>query len=120
MSANHHIAVGSKQASSNNSDIAWFRVLDVIHGPYGSLTLKLRFDSGELPRIRKLLNTTLTAMAPGKQKSFKIKIEGFPVFGGKPSADRLYRTGRIDFNVSSSDEGLTSIRPGWQISIPLG
>ena len=119
MSADQQSSLSSKQGSSDTYDTARFRVLDVKPGPHGGLTLRLRFESGELPKIRKLLNATLTATAPKKQKSLMLEVEGFPVFGGKPSVDRLYRTGRIDLNVSSSDEGLAALRPGWKISAPV-
>ena len=104
MSADQQSSLSSKQGSSDTHDTARFRVLDVKPGPHGGLTLRLRFESGELPKIR---------------KSLMLEVEGFPVFGGKPSVDRLYRTGRIDLNVSSSDEGLAALRPGWKISAPV-
>ncbi len=109
----------TRQDSSSSRPTARFTVIEARSGPHGGLTLKLRFDSGKLPKIRKLLNTTLTAIDPKLQEPFELEVAGFPVFGGKPSIDRLYRTGRIDLNVNCSQEESKQIRSGWQILIDL-
>jgi hypothetical protein len=33
-----------------------------------------------------------------------VKVVGFALFGGKPSDDRLTRTGRVDLHVEELDE----------------
>ncbi|MBH16201.1 MAG: hypothetical protein CME30_02830 [Gemmatimonadetes bacterium] len=120
MSASHNQGASNpKQNLPSTHPSAQFHVIDVLPGPHGSWTLKLRFDSGTLPKIRKLLNATVTAMVPDTQEYAEIRVEGFPLFGGKPSIDRLYRTGRIDLNVSLSDEDFSFIKPGSQVSIAL-
>lgn len=35
----------------------------------------------------------------------RLRVKGFAVFGGKPSDDRLARTGRVDLHVEEIDEG---------------
>ena len=34
-----------------------------------------------------------------------IRVAGFAVFGGKPTNDRLARTGRVDLHVEEIDDG---------------
>jgi hypothetical protein len=35
----------------------------------------------------------------------RFRVNGFAVFGGKPSNDRLTRTGRVDIHVDEIDDG---------------
>jgi hypothetical protein len=39
---------------------------------------------------------------------------GFALFGGKPSADRLVRTGRIDVHIEEMDGGPIGLR--WEVT----
>jgi len=39
---------------------------------------------------------------------------GFALFGGKPSADRLARTGRIDVHIEEMDGGPIGLR--WEVT----
>lgn len=109
----------SGQDSASPQNTARFGVIDTRLGPHGGLTLKLRFDFGTLPKIRKLLNVTLTAIGPENQGPLELTVNGFPLFGGKQSTDRLYRTGRIDLNVGSSVDEFSQIRPGWKVFVDL-
>lgn len=45
----------------------------------------------------------------------RIRVAGFAVFGGKPSNDRLARTGRVDLHIDEMDEG-GPIGLRWEIS----
>jgi len=109
----------SGQDSSSPQNTARFCVIDTRLGPHGGLILKLRFDFGTLPKIRKLRNGTLTAIGPESQRPLELIVAGFPLFAGKQSIDRLYRTGRIDLNVISPVDELSHIRPGWKIIVDL-
>jgi hypothetical protein len=81
-----------------------FRVLDAMDAPHSGRILRLRLQSGEAPRIRSLKGSVLVATAPsGAQR--RVKVLGFAVFGGKPSNDRLARTGRVDLHVEELGEG---------------
>jgi len=44
----------------------------------------------------------------------RLKVSGFAVFGGKPSNDRLARTGRVDIHVDELEGGPVGLR--WQLT----
>ena len=78
---------------------AIFRVLDSMEAPYGGWFLKLRFEAGDAPTIRELRSAKLSVSSPDGATSFEVEVQGFPLFGGHPSDDRLHRTGRVDIHV---------------------
>lgn len=81
-----------------------FRVLDAMDAPHSGRILRLRLQSGEAPSIRSLKGSELVAVSPtGTQR--RVRVKGFAVFGGKPSDDRLARTGRVDLHVEEVGEG---------------
>lgn len=43
----------------------------------------------------------------------RIRVEGFAVFGGKPSNERLARTGRVDLHIDEIDGGPVGLR--WEV-----
>jgi hypothetical protein len=72
--------------------------------PHTGRILRLRLQSGEAPSIRSLKGSELLAVSPtGTQR--RVRVKGFAVFGGKPSDDRLARTGRVDVHVEEMGEG---------------
>ena len=98
---------------------AVFRVLDAMDAPHGGRLLKLRFQSGEAPRTRELKGATLRAESPDGQRSCRIRVDGFALFGGRPSDDRVHRTGRLDVHVTAVEGDADDIGPRWKISGPL-
>jgi hypothetical protein len=46
----------------------------------------------------------MTASGPEGQ-TCRIKVIGFALFGGKPSDDRLARTGRVDLHIDEIGDG---------------
>jgi hypothetical protein len=80
-----------------------FRVLDAMDGPHSGRILRLRIQSGEAPRVRTLRGADLIAVSPEGARC-RVKVVGFALFGGKPSDDRLTRTGRVDLHVEELDE----------------
>lgn len=81
-----------------------FRVLDAMDAPHTGRILRLRVQSGEAPSIRSLKGSELVAVSPtGAER--RVRVLGFAVFGGKPSDDRLTRTGRVDVHVEELGEG---------------
>ena len=81
-----------------------FCVLDAMDAPHTGRILRLRLQSGEAPSIRSLKGAELVATSPkGGQR--RVKVKGFAVFGGKPSDDRLTRTGRVDVHVEELGDG---------------
>ena len=78
-----------------------FRVLDAMDAPHFGRILRLRLQSGEAPSLRSLKGSEMRAIAPdGRACTFKVL--GFALFGGKPSNERLARTGRIDVHVEET------------------
>ena len=98
---------------------ATFRVLDSLEAPHNGWFLKLRFEAGDAPTIRELKNATLRVSSPDRATSFEVKVQGFPLFGGHPSDDRLHRTGRVDLHVVVLDENERAIGPKWKVYGPL-
>lgn len=91
-----------------------FGVLDAMDAPHTGRILRLRLQSGEAPSIRSLKGATLTARGPRGQE-VALEVKGFPTFGGKPSDDRLARTGRVDLHVEEKgDGGPVGLR--WEVS----
>ena len=81
-----------------------FRVLDVMDAPHSGRILRLRLQSGETPSISTLKGSEMLATsAEGRRCRFR--VSGFAIFGGKPSNDRLMRTGRVDVHVEELDDG---------------
>jgi hypothetical protein len=81
-----------------------FRVLDAMDAPHTGRILRLRLESGEPPSIKSLKGAEMVARSPDGDEC-RIRVEGFAVFGGKPSNERLARTGRIDLHVAELDGG---------------
>ena len=98
---------------------AIFRVLDAMEAPYGGWFLKLRFEAGDAPTIRELKSANLSVSSPDGATSFEVKVQGFPLFGGHPSDDRLHRTGRVDIHVALLDGSGRAIGPKWKVAGPL-
>jgi hypothetical protein len=73
-------------------------------GPHSGRILRLRLESGEAPRVRSLIGTEMEAVSPAGLKR-RLRVLGFAVFGGKPSDDRLARTGRLDVHGEEIGEG---------------
>lgn len=99
---------------------AVFRVLDAMRGPHGGQILRLRLKSGEPPKVKRLKGARLRATSPGGGEGRNLRVEGFAVFGGKPSDERLARTGRIDLHVT--EENGRAERPiglRWEVRGPV-
>jgi hypothetical protein len=80
-----------------------FRVLDAMDGPHAGRILRLRLESGDAPTVKSLRGKEMLAVSPDGRRC-RIRVTGFAVFGGKPSDDRLTRTGRIDVHVEELDD----------------
>ncbi len=93
-----------------------FRVLDAMDAPHSGRILRLRLESGEPPPVKSLRGAQMVARSPDGREC-RIRVAGFAVFGGKPSNDRLARTGRVDLHVEELGEGgpvglRWEVRPG--------
>lgn len=101
----------SARASTRSGVV--FRVLDAMNAPHSGRILRLRLQSGEAPSIKSLKGAELRAISPEGEQC-RVKVLGFAAFGGKPSDQRLARTGRVDLHVEELDEtGPIGLR--WEI-----
>ena len=91
-------------SESTTAGTVVFRVLDAMDGPHSGRILRLRLQSGEAPTISSLKGSEMVATAPDG-RTCRFRVVGFAVFGGKPSNDRLTRTGRVDVHVDELDDG---------------
>lgn len=91
-----------------------FRVLDAMPAPHGGRILRLRLQEGDPPPLRSLRSATLTASGPDGNTA-EAEVAGFAVFGGKPSAERFARSGRIDVHVTG--ETADAIVARWDVEI---
>ncbi|MDH3271279.1 MAG: sterol carrier protein domain-containing protein [Gemmatimonadota bacterium] len=90
-----------------------FRVLDAMDAPHRGRILRLRLQSGEAPSIKSLKGSVLRAVSPDGVEC-TIRVLGFALFGGKPSDERLARTGRVDVHVEELDDtGPVALR--WEV-----
>jgi hypothetical protein len=81
-----------------------FRVLDAMDAPHSGRILRLRLQSGEAPTIKSLKGSEMVATSP-EGTQCRVRVLGFAAFGGKPSNERIARTGRVDVHVEELGEG---------------
>ena len=82
--------------------------------PHSGRILRLRLQSGEAPPVKSLKGTEMIAVSP-EGAECRFRIIGFALFGGKPSNDRLARTGRVDVQVEElGDGGPVGLR--WEVT----
>lgn len=98
-------------ATNQGSRQPTFRVLDALDAPHGGRIVRLRLQSGEAPSLGSLDGATLHATAPDGART-RLRVRGFAVFGGKPSDERLTRTGRVDLHV---DEEGPPVGLRWEV-----
>ena len=82
--------------------------------PHSGRILRLRLQSGDAPSIKSLKGAEMRAVSPDGDEC-RIRVRGFAVFGGKPTNDRLARTGRVDLHVEEIDDG-GPIGLRWQVT----
>jgi hypothetical protein len=86
-----------------------FRVLDALDAPHSGRILQLRLQSGEAPSVKSRRSAGLRATGPDGEIC-RLRVMGFALFSGKPSDDRLARTGRIDVHIEEICGGPTGLR----------
>ena len=94
-----------------------FRVIESLKHPHGGRILRLRLQRGEAPSIRELKGATMVARGPSGEET-RVKIDGFAVFGGRPTDARVVRTGRVDVVLADSGDDSAQIRRHWSLSGP--
>ena len=81
-----------------------FLVLDAMDSPHSGRILRLRLQSGEPPTVKSLKGAEMLAVSPAGEEC-RLRVAGFAAFGGKPSNNRLARTGRADVHIEELDDG---------------
>jgi len=105
--------------ATNRNQTPSFRVLDSMDAPHGGRILRLRLQSGEAPAVGDLKGARMKATSPAGVERI-VHIDGFAVFGGRPTNERFARTGRIDVHVADEDEmGDEPIGLRWEVTGPL-
>ena len=93
------------------------RVVDAMQGPHGRRILRLRLQEGEALTVKTLKGARMKAITPdGDERSFT--IDSFVLFGGKPSDERMARTGRADVAIVD-EEGAADAPPiglQWEVT----
>jgi hypothetical protein len=83
--------------------------------PHSGRILRLRLQAGEAPSVRALRGATLNARA-ADGRTCTAKVVRFALVGGKPTDERLARTGRVDVQVEET-EGQGPISLQWEVSL---
>ena len=105
--------------SAQQTQTATFIVLDAMDAPHGGRILRLRLKAGQAPSLKELKGARLRAVSPDGRYERLFRIDGFAVFGGKPSDRRLSRTGRVDVHVTEEASEAPSVSLQWEVSGPL-
>jgi hypothetical protein len=109
--------------STQQTRPATFKVLDAFDAPHGGRILRLQLEDGDAPGVRALKDARLIARSPAGDER-RLRVQGFPTFGGRPSDERLARTGRVDVHVRDDDGGGAGAAAGrsdvglrWDVSL---
>ena len=101
--------------------MALFKVIDAMNGPHGGRILRLKLIEGDPPTVRALRGALLEARSPEGDEVHRVRVDGFPLFGGKPSDSRIRKTGRVDVHVfPENGERLAPASLQWEVEGPLG
>ena len=98
-----------------------FKVIDVMDAPHGGWILRLRLQSGESPSLKELRGSRMEMRSPGGA-TLPVIVKSFAIFGGKPTDDRVTRSGRLDLHVEPTEAGARapSVVDRWELVGPLG
>jgi hypothetical protein len=109
----------AKTMNTQQTRPATFTVLDAMDAPHEGRILRLQLEDGDAPGVRALKGARIVARSPDGTER-RLRVLGFPSFGGRPSDARLARTGRIDVHVRVDDEGEgvgADVGLLWQVSL---
>ncbi|NNF27523.1 MAG: hypothetical protein HKN73_09915 [Gemmatimonadetes bacterium] len=98
---------------------ATFRVISALDHPHGGRILRLRLVGGEAPSVKDMKQCRLEGRGPGGDTA-TVEVDGFALFGGRPSDRRLARTGRIDVRLPPTSENAhaDAVGRGWELEGP--
>ena len=97
-----------------------FKVIDVMDAPHGGWILRLRLHSGESPSLKELRGARMEMRSAG-EKTREVTVKSFAIFGGRPTDDRVARSGRLDVFVEPAEAGAhaPSVVDHWELVGPL-
>lgn len=101
--------------ATQRATAATFKVVDAMNAPHRGRILRLRLQDGTAPTVRELRGGRLRAVSPDGEERH-LRVEGFPSFGGRPSDERLARSGRVDVHVTAEGDG-APVGLLWQVSL---
>lgn len=98
---------------------ATFRVISALDHPHGGRILRLRLVGGEAPSVKDMKQCRLEGRGPDGDTA-TVEVDGFALFGGRPSDRRFARTGRIDVCLPPTSENAhaDSVGRGWELEGP--
>ena len=79
-----------------------FRVLDLMGAAHGGWILRLKLGGGEFPGVKAMKGRRMDLVSELGASS-EVQVTGFPLFGGRPTDDRVARSGRIDVHVMPAE-----------------
>lgn len=106
-------------ATTKSEAAVVFKVLDAMDGPHDGRILRLRLQSGDAPSPRQIKGARFRAVSPDGEAERTVRVKGFAAFGGKPSEERLARTGRIDVHVEEEGPDDRPVTLQWKVSGPI-
>ena len=80
-----------------------FHVIDSLDHPHGGRILRLRLDEGNPPTLKELKGATLKLLSAEAGSEALVRVDGFALFGGTPSDERIRQAGRVDVHVFPED-----------------
>lgn len=96
--------------------MAVYRVIDAMDAPHGGRILRLKLIEGDPPSPREVKAGRLEATSPDGRSRCSLRVDGFAVFGGRPSSDRIARTGRLDVRVfPENEDDASKIGLTWEV-----
>ena len=96
--------------------MAVYRVIDAMDAPHGGRILRLKLIEGDAPSPREVKGARYEATSPDGTSRCALRVDGFAVFGGRPSSDRIERTGRVDVHVfAENQDDASQIGLKWEV-----
>lgn len=99
--------------------MAVYRVIDALDAPHGGRILRLKLIEGDPPSARDVKGSRLEATSPDGTSRCALRVDGFAVFGGKASSERIERTGRLDLRVfPENEDDASQVGLKWEVTGP--
>lgn len=94
-----------------------FKVIDAMDAPHKGRIVRLRLMEGEPPTLRQLRGARLRALSPEGQEEALVVL-AFAMIWGRPSDNRLMRSGRVDLIVNGAEGAPPAVSAQWKVMGP--